>query len=175
LAGGCENSSCRTASNQHFADGFGARGAKSRDEWEASSPSTRRASPSSAVQWQQMQRRDLPEAGTRTFRSSRPIRKGIASRDSSGQVSTRSPRPAVAVGGRGRSRNRSTKNAAHLPGRRATRKPYYTGRGPHFPFSASASMRWGSNLQRARFVESCAVRLGIFMIFFRLYEGRRSA
>jgi transketolase len=71
---------------QHFAEGIGARGAKLRAEWEALFERYRAAHPELADQCERMQRRDLPDGWDKDIPVFPADPKGIASRDSSGQV-----------------------------------------------------------------------------------------
>jgi transketolase len=71
---------------EHFAAGIGARGREAREAWAATLESYRADHPDLAQEIEQIQRRQLPEhwdAGIPTFPTDP---KGIASRDSSGQV-----------------------------------------------------------------------------------------
>ncbi len=71
---------------EHFAEGIGARGAEAREAWEAKFAEYRKAHPDLADEIERMQRRALPDgwdAGIPTFPADP---KGLASRDSSGQV-----------------------------------------------------------------------------------------
>jgi transketolase len=71
---------------EHFADGIGMRGREARETWEARFEEYRAAFPGLADEIERMQRRALPdgwEAGIPSFAADA---KGIASRDSSGQV-----------------------------------------------------------------------------------------
>lgn len=70
----------------HFADGIGTRGHEARERWEAAFARYRSAFPELADEIEAMQRRELPagwDDGIPTFATDP---KGIASRDSSGQV-----------------------------------------------------------------------------------------
>ena len=71
---------------QHFAAGMGARGAKLRGEWEAMFAKYKAAHPELALQCEQIQRRDLPAGWDKDIPVFPADPKGIASRDSSGQV-----------------------------------------------------------------------------------------
>jgi transketolase len=71
---------------QHFAGGIGERGAKSRAEWEALFAKYKAAHPGLAKQCEQMQNRDLPDGWDKDIPVFPADPKGIASRDSSGQV-----------------------------------------------------------------------------------------
>ncbi len=71
---------------QHFAEGIGARGAKTRNEWEKRFASYRVQFPELATEIEQMQRRELPAAWDRDLPSFPADPKGIAGRDASGQV-----------------------------------------------------------------------------------------
>jgi len=71
---------------EHFEEGIGARGREAREAWEALFEEYRAALPELADELVRMQRRELPEgwdAGIPTFPADE---KGLASRDSSGQV-----------------------------------------------------------------------------------------
>jgi transketolase len=70
----------------HFAEGIGARGRHLRAEWLALFERYRQAHPELADQCERMQRRDLPADWDRDIPIFPPDPKGIASRDSSGQV-----------------------------------------------------------------------------------------
>jgi transketolase len=71
---------------EHFASGIGARGAKLRSEWEAMFAKYKAAHPELALQCEQIQRRDLPAGWDKDIPVFPADPKGIASRDSSGQV-----------------------------------------------------------------------------------------
>ena len=71
---------------EHFAANFGARGKKLRAEWAALFERYRSAHPELADQCDRMQRRDLPEGWDKDIPVFHADPKGIASRDSSGQV-----------------------------------------------------------------------------------------
>jgi transketolase len=71
---------------EHFADGIGARGREAREKWEATLQEYRAAYPELADEIERIQRRELPDGwdtGIPTFPANA---KGLASRDSSGQV-----------------------------------------------------------------------------------------
>jgi transketolase len=70
----------------HFNNGIGARGAKARSEWEALFAKYKAAHPDLARQCEQMQNRDLPAGWDKDIPVFPADPKGIASRDSSGQV-----------------------------------------------------------------------------------------
>jgi transketolase len=71
---------------EHFAAGIGARGAKLRAEWEALFARYKTAYPELALHCEQMQQRELPEGWDKDIPVFPADPKGIASRDSSGQV-----------------------------------------------------------------------------------------
>jgi transketolase len=71
---------------EHFADGIGARGKEAREAWEAQFEEYRAAYPELADEIERMQRRDLPEGWDSDIPVFPADAKGIASRDSSGQV-----------------------------------------------------------------------------------------
>jgi transketolase len=71
---------------RHFADGIGARGRQRRAEWLALFARYREAHPELAEQCERMQRRELPDGWDRDIPSFPSDEKGIAGRDSSGQV-----------------------------------------------------------------------------------------
>jgi len=71
---------------EHFAGGIGARGAKLRGEWEAMFAKYKAEYPELALHCEQIQRRDLPEGWDKDIPVFPADPKGIASRDSSGQV-----------------------------------------------------------------------------------------
>ncbi len=70
----------------HFAAGIGTRGKEAREEWEAAFEDYRKAHPDLAAEIEAMQRRDLPEGWDAEIPTFPADPKGIASRDSSGQV-----------------------------------------------------------------------------------------
>ena len=82
------SSSCPTAWSKHFADGVGARGtARHKDcGGELCSRRYRDAYPEFAAQFDLVQKRELPPGWDQAIPSFPPDPKGIASRDSSGQV-----------------------------------------------------------------------------------------
>ena len=69
-----------------FASGAGARGREARQEWEAMFERYRKQYPELAGEIERMQRRDLPEGWEKALPTFPPDPKGIATRDSSGQV-----------------------------------------------------------------------------------------
>jgi transketolase len=71
---------------EHFAAGIGARGREAREAWEASFAEYRTAYPELADEVERMQRRELPDGWDADIPVFPPDEKGIASRDSSGQV-----------------------------------------------------------------------------------------
>jgi transketolase len=71
---------------QHFNEGIGARGSRARDEWNESFEGYRAAHPDLADEIERMQRRDLPDGWDADIPTFPADEKGIASRDSSGQV-----------------------------------------------------------------------------------------
>jgi transketolase len=70
----------------HFAQGIGARGAAARAAWEAKLEAYRGVHPLLAAEIDQMQHRTLPDGWEAALPTFPPDAKGIASRDSSGQV-----------------------------------------------------------------------------------------
>ncbi len=71
---------------EHFADGIGARGASARTAWEALFEEYRAAFPELADEVERMQRRELPDGWDAGIQEFPADEKGLASRDSSGQV-----------------------------------------------------------------------------------------
>ncbi len=71
---------------EHFAAGIGARGAAARGAWEATFEEYRNAHPDLATEIEQMQRRELPVDWDEDIPVFPPDAKGLATRDSSGQV-----------------------------------------------------------------------------------------
>jgi len=71
---------------QHFADGIGARGKDAREAWESLFHEYARSYPELADEIERMQRRELPEGWDEEIPEFPADEKGIASRDSSGQV-----------------------------------------------------------------------------------------
>ena len=69
-----------------FAAGIGARGRAARQEWEAAFERYRKEYPELADEVERIQRRDLPDGWEQTLPAFPPDAKGIATRDSSGQV-----------------------------------------------------------------------------------------
>jgi transketolase len=69
-----------------FAAGVGARGRAGRHEWQAMFERYRQAYPELADEIERMQRRELPEGWEKVLPTFPPDPKGIATRDSSGQV-----------------------------------------------------------------------------------------
>jgi transketolase len=69
-----------------FADGIGRRGLQAREAWQAMFETYRAAYPDLAVQVEQMQHRTLPDGWTAGLPEFKPDPKGLATRDSSGQV-----------------------------------------------------------------------------------------
>ena len=71
---------------EHFAEGIGTRGREAREAWEALFAEYRSAFPGLADEIERMQRRALPDGWDAGIPSFAADAKGIASRDSSGQV-----------------------------------------------------------------------------------------
>jgi transketolase len=71
---------------EHFADGIGTRGKEARESWEATFAEYRADHPDLADEIEQMQRRELPKGWDVDIPVFPADEKGIASRDSSGQV-----------------------------------------------------------------------------------------
>ena len=71
---------------EHFADGIGARGREASEAWEAQFEEYRAAHPALADEIERMQRRELPDGWDAELPTFDADPKGIASRDSSGQV-----------------------------------------------------------------------------------------
>jgi transketolase len=72
--------------HEHFAGGIGARGREVRERWEAGFADYRREYPELADHLERMQRRELPEGWDRDISEFPPDAKGLATRESSGQV-----------------------------------------------------------------------------------------
>ena len=71
---------------EHFEAGIGARGHAAREAWQATLEEYRNAHPELAAEIDQMQRRELPEGWEDEIPTFPPDDKGLATRDSSGQV-----------------------------------------------------------------------------------------
>ncbi len=71
---------------QHFSEGIGTRGREAREEWEARFEEYRAARPMLADEIGRMQRRELPDDWDAEIPTYPTDSKGLASRDSSGQV-----------------------------------------------------------------------------------------
>src|SRR5207253_598988 len=71
---------------EHFVAGLGSRGRQLREDWEALLADYQRKYPELADQLERMQRREPPEGWDRDIPDFPPDAKGIAGRDSSGQV-----------------------------------------------------------------------------------------
>jgi transketolase len=71
---------------EHFAAGIGARGREAREAWEAGFDAYRVEHPELAGEIEAMQRRELPDGWDADIPTFPPDEKGLASRDSSGQV-----------------------------------------------------------------------------------------
>jgi transketolase len=69
-----------------FADGVGRRGLQAREAWQAMFETYRAAYPDLAAQIEQMQHRTLPDGWAASLPEFKPDPKGLATRDSSGQV-----------------------------------------------------------------------------------------
>jgi transketolase len=71
---------------EHFADGVGARGRQAHEAWEATLEEYRASHPGLADEIEQMQRRELPDGWDAEIPTFPADAKGVATRDSSGQV-----------------------------------------------------------------------------------------
>jgi transketolase len=71
---------------EHFADGVGARGRQAHEAWEATLEEYRASHPRLAEEIEQMQRRELPDGWDAEIPTFPADAKGVATRDSSGQV-----------------------------------------------------------------------------------------
>ncbi|MFO0698286.1 MAG: transketolase [Nitrospira sp.] len=71
---------------EHFASGIGVRGAQARQEWARLFDAYRDSYPESAVEIDQMQRRELPDGWDRNLPVFPADSKGLAGRDASGKV-----------------------------------------------------------------------------------------
>jgi transketolase len=71
---------------EHFADGVGARGRQAREAWEATLEAYRAANPELADELDRIQRREVPDSWDADIPTFPADPKGIASRESSGQV-----------------------------------------------------------------------------------------
>jgi transketolase len=71
---------------EHFAEGIGARGREAREDWNAKLEEYRASNPELADELERMQRRELPDGWDAGIPAYAADEKGIASRDSSGQV-----------------------------------------------------------------------------------------
>ena len=71
---------------EHFEQGVGARGLEARRTWESKFAEYRSTYPELADEIERMQRRDLPDRWEEALPNFAPDPKGVASRDSSGQV-----------------------------------------------------------------------------------------
>ena len=71
---------------EHFEQGIGARGLQARRAWESRFAEYRAAFPELADEIERIQRRDLPDGWEEALPTFSPDPKGLASRDSSGQV-----------------------------------------------------------------------------------------
>jgi len=71
---------------EHFADGVGARGRQAHEAWEATLEEYRASHPGLAEEIEQMQRRELPDGWDAEIPTFPADAKGVATRDSSGQV-----------------------------------------------------------------------------------------
>jgi transketolase len=71
---------------EHFADGVGARGRQALEAWEATLEEYRASHPGLAEEIEQMQRRELPDGWDAEIPTFPADAKGVATRDSSGQV-----------------------------------------------------------------------------------------
>jgi len=71
---------------EHFADGVGARGRQAHEAWDATLEEYRASHPGLAEEIEQMQRRELPDGWDAEIPTFPADAKGVATRDSSGQV-----------------------------------------------------------------------------------------
>jgi transketolase len=124
---------------EHFATEIGARGAAARGAWEATFEEYRNAHPDLAAEIEQMQRRELPADWDDDIPTFSPDEKGLASRDSSGQVLNAIAHRVPWVLGGSADLAPSTKTRLTFDGAGDFRRDDRTGRNFHFGIREHAS------------------------------------
>jgi transketolase len=135
-----------------FAEGVGARGRSSRDEWVATFVDYAKTYPDLADEIERMQRRDLPEGWQDALPTFPPDPKGIASRDSSGQVLNAVAEAVPWVVGGSADLSPSTKTRLVFDGAGDFQRDHGDGRNLHFGIRehASAAIANGMALTKLR-------------------------
>ncbi|MEU2622034.1 transketolase [Streptomyces sp. NPDC007157] len=117
---------------EHFAAGVGARGREARTSWEARFEAYRTAHPDLADELERIQRRDLPEGWESALPTFPADPKGIAGRDSSGQVLNALAQAVPWVVGGSADLSPSTKTNLTFPGAGDFQADDRSGRNLHF-------------------------------------------
>jgi len=117
---------------EHFVAGLGSRGRQLREDWEALLADYQRKYPELADQLERMQRREPPEGWDRDIPDFPPDAKGIAGRDSSGQVMNAVARNVPWLVGGAADLAPSTKTRLNFEGAGDLEAGAYGGRNLHF-------------------------------------------
>jgi transketolase len=135
-----------------FADGVGARGRAAREQWQATFTDYAKVHPELADDVERMQRRDLPEGWEASLPTFPPDTKGIASRDSSGQVLNAVAKAVPWLVGGSADLAPSTKTRLTFDGAGDFQHDHYDGRNLHFGIRehASAAIANGMALTKLR-------------------------
>jgi transketolase len=137
---------------EHFAAQLGARGRAAREGWEATMAKYRSARPELADELDRMQRRELPEGWEDALPTFPPDEKGIASRDSSGQVLNALAEVVPWLLGGAADLSPSTKTRLTFDGAGDFEPGAYAGRNLHFGIRehASAAVANGLSVTKLR-------------------------
>ncbi len=138
--------------SETFAEGMGARGRAARQDWEDLFTRYRAAQPELADEVERMQRRELPDGWDDALPTFPPDPKGIASRDSSGQVLNALAQVVPWLLGGSADLSPSTKTRLTFDGAGDFEPGAYSGRNLHFGIRehASAAVANGMALTKVR-------------------------
>jgi len=135
-----------------FADGIGARGRAAREQWEATFTDYTKAHPDLSDEIERMQRRELPKGWEASLPTFPPDAKGLASRDSSGQVLNAVAESVPWLVGGSADLTPSTKTRLAFDEAGDFQRDHYEGRNLHFGIRehASAAIANGMALTKLR-------------------------
>jgi transketolase len=129
-----------------FASGLGARGRAAREAWEAMFERYRQAFPDLADEIERIQRRDLPDRWETVLPVFPPDAKGLASRDSSGQVLNAVAQAVPWLVGGSADLSPSTKTRLVMAGAGDFQPGQYQGRNLHFGIREHAAAAVGNGM-----------------------------